>query len=104
NATGVSVTGTAGTATVTVSADITNAPISVQNNTGGTITFSGGTKSISTAAVAAVTLATNTGSTINFTNGGLQLTTTTASAFSATGGGAISVQSGAITHTLSTTR
>lgn len=68
--------------------------ILVQNNTGGTITFSGA-KSLNTAANAAVTLATNTGATVDFTNGNNDLTTTTGAAFTATGGGTVSVSGGA---------
>jgi hypothetical protein len=62
----------------------------VQNNTGGTITFSGA-KSLNTAANAAVTLATNTGATVDFTNGNNDVTTTTGAAFTATGGGTVTV-------------
>ena len=63
-----------------------------QRSTGGTTTFSGGTKTLNTGASAAVTLATNGGHTINFTNGGLAITTTTTgTGFSATGGGTVNV-------------
>jgi hypothetical protein len=67
--------------------------ILVQNNTGGTITFSGA-KSLNTAANAAVTLATNTGATVDFTNGNNDITTTTGAAFTATGGGTVNVSGG----------
>jgi hypothetical protein len=67
--------------------------INVANNTGGTINFTAGTKTLNTGANAAVTLATNTGATINFTGGGLDIDTTSGSGFTATAGAtAISVQ------------
>ncbi len=61
------------------------------SNSGGTITFGGTTKTISTGANAAVDLTSNTGAIINFTNGGLDIDTTTGTGFTATGGGTISV-------------
>lgn len=66
--------------------------IRVQNCGGGTITFSGTSKSLNTGANSSVTLASNTGATINFTGGGLILNSTSAIAFNATGGGTITVQ------------
>ncbi|WP_167514702.1 hypothetical protein [Mesorhizobium intechi] len=65
--------------------------IYVHGNTGGTFTFSGGTKSLTTGAFTAVDLATNGGATINFTGGGLASNTTSGTGFSATGGGTVSV-------------
>jgi hypothetical protein len=67
--------------------------ILVQNNTGGTIAFSGA-KSLNTAATNAVTLATNTGATVDFTNGNNDITTTTGAAFTASGGGTVNVSGG----------
>lgn len=67
--------------------------INVASNTGGTVNFSAGTKTLSTGANAAVTLASNTGATINFTGGGLAITSTSGAGFTATGGAAgITVQ------------
>lgn len=66
--------------------------IRVQNCGGGIITFSGSSKSLTTGANTAVTLASNTGATINFTGGGLVLNSTSATTFNATGGGTITVQ------------
>jgi len=74
-----------------------------QNNTGGTITFSGTSKVVNTGANPAVTLANNTGATINFTGGGLALTTTSGAGFSATGGGTVSVTTGANPNTIVST-
>lgn len=70
----------------------TGASIRVQNCGGGTKTFSGSSKSLSTGTSTAVTLSNNSGATINFTNGGLNITTTTGTGFSATGGGTVTVQ------------
>ena len=82
---------------VTISANITGSGgtgINVVNNGGGTILFSGTTKTLSTGATDAVTLTNNAGATINFTGGGLAITTTGAGVgFNATGGAtAITVQ------------
>jgi len=92
----VEVTGRTG-GTVTVSGNLTaNGPatgINVASNAGGTVNFSGATKSLSTTTGTAVTLATNTGATINFTGGGLAISTTSGGGFNATGGAAaITVQ------------
>ncbi len=65
--------------------------IVVNNVNSGTITFSGGTKTLSTTTNNAVNLTNNTGATINFTGGGLAITTTTGAGFAATGGGTINV-------------
>lgn len=86
---------TAGSVTLTgnLSSTGTSTGILVDNCTGGTVTFSGGTKTLSTGTNQAVTLTNNTGATINFTGGGLDIDTTSASGFVATGGAAgISVQ------------
>ncbi|RYZ60139.1 MAG: DUF11 domain-containing protein, partial [Chitinophagaceae bacterium] len=55
----------------------TNSGISLSGNTNGTITFSGSTKTLNTAANHAVDIAANTGSTISFTGGNLVINTTT---------------------------
>lgn len=79
--------------TLTLSGDIadTNGGILAQNNTGGTISFTGGSKVLSTGAQNGVTLSSNTGATVSFGGGGLAITTTTGTGFSATGGGTVNV-------------
>ena len=78
---------------VTLSGDIQDGGtgIRVANNSGGTIAFTGASKIINTGANTAVDLSSNAGATIQFAGGGLSLTTTTANAFSATGGGTVTV-------------
>jgi len=66
--------------------------INIANNISGTITLSNPSKVITTAANPAVTLSNNTGATINFTGGGLAISTTSGAGFSAGGGGTITVQ------------
>ncbi|HZE57233.1 MAG TPA: putative Ig domain-containing protein, partial [Chthoniobacterales bacterium] len=97
-----------GTANIDYSGTITQAtsgqaPIVIQNRTGGTINFTGGITATA-AGVAGISLLTNTGSTINFT-GGLALSTTTNAAFTATGGGTVSATQNntSIVNTLTTT-
>jgi hypothetical protein len=87
-----SITGRAG-GTLTLSGSITdtNGGILAQNNTGGSIGFTGASKSLSTGASNGVTLANNTGASISFGGGGLAISTTSGTGFSATGGGTISV-------------
>jgi hypothetical protein len=77
--------------------------IQVQNCTGGTITFAGPTKSLSTGVNPGVNLVNNTGTTINFTGGGLGITTSSGTGFNATGGGTVSVTTGANNNTVTTT-
>jgi hypothetical protein len=92
--------------TITLSGTISGSGsngINVSSNTGGTIDFSGATKTLNTATNAAVTLATNTGSIINFSGGGLDIDTTSGAGFNATGGGTISVTTGANPNTIDTT-
>ncbi len=60
--------------------------INLSGNTGGTHTFSGTSKLISTGTNAGVTVANNNGATVNFTGGGLAVTTTSGTGFNATGG------------------
>jgi Big-like domain-containing protein len=88
----VSVTGRTG-GSLTLSGDIndTNGGISVQNNSGGSIAFTGASKSLTTGASNGVTLANNTGATISFGGGGLAISTTSGTGFSATGGGTVNV-------------
>ncbi|MBK8424522.1 MAG: hypothetical protein IPL27_00495 [Lewinellaceae bacterium] len=69
-----------------------NGNVIVQQCSGGIITFSNPTKTLSTGATTAVSLTNNTGATINFTGGGLAITTTTGTGFTATGGGTVTVQ------------
>jgi hypothetical protein len=66
--------------------------LDVLNNTAGTITFSGSSKSFNTGTNTAINLSSNTGATINFTNGGLAIATTSATGFNAIGGGNVSTQ------------
>ncbi|HEU4559711.1 MAG TPA: Ig-like domain-containing protein, partial [Longimicrobium sp.] len=86
------VTGRTGGALV-LSGDITdtNGGILVQNNSGGTIAFNGGSKSLATGSNSGVTLANNGGATVSFGGGGLAITTSGATGFSATGGGTVNV-------------
>lgn len=86
------VTGRTG-GTLTLSGDITdtNGGILVQANSGGTISFNGASKSLSTGSDVAVTLLGNGGATVNFGGGGLNIATAGATGFSATGGGTVSV-------------
>ncbi|HEX6750724.1 MAG TPA: Ig-like domain-containing protein [Longimicrobium sp.] len=88
----VSITGRTG-GSVTLSGDITdtNGGILVQGNLGGTIAFTGASKSLSTGANNGVTLSSNTGATVSFAGGGLAISTTTGTGFSATGGGTVTV-------------
>jgi hypothetical protein len=87
-----SVTGRTG-GTLTLSGDITdtNGGILVQNNTGGSIAFTGGSKALSTGASNGVTLANNTGATVSFAGGGLAITTSGGTGLSASGGGTVNV-------------
>jgi hypothetical protein len=86
------VTGRTG-GTLTLSGDITdtNGGILVQGNSGGTISFNGASKSLSTGSSVAVTLLGNAGATVNFGGGGLNIATAGATGFSATGGGTVNV-------------
>jgi hypothetical protein len=82
---------TSGSVTLSGTITDTGLGILVQNNTGGTTTFSGASDSIHTGANQAITLANNTGSTTDFTGGGLSITTTSGAAFGASGGGTVGV-------------
>ncbi len=102
----VSITGTeAGSVTLSGNLNCTAncGGILVQSRSTGTITFSGATKTLSTGANAAVTLANNSGATINFTGGGLAIATTSATGFSATGGAAAITVQGTGNSIVSTT-
>jgi hypothetical protein len=93
----VSITGkTVGSVTLSgnISDTGTGTGILVQNNTGGAIAFSGGSKTVNTGGNAAVQLLTNGGATIDFTGGGLDIDTTTGTGFTATGGGTVTVSGG----------
>ncbi len=81
-----------GNTTISGTISDTGTGILVQNSNSATIAFTSATKTLNTSLNAAVTLTNNTGGTINFTGGGLAITTTTGTGFSATGGGTISVQ------------
>lgn len=73
---------------VTFSGNITSTGtgIRVQNCGGGTKTFSGSSKSLTTTTNNAVSLLSNTGATITISNGGLVISTTSGIGFNATGG------------------
>jgi hypothetical protein len=88
----VSITGRTG-GSVTLSGDISDNGDGalVQNNTSGSIAFTGGSKVFATGASNGVTLASNAGATVQFAGGGLQIATTTGTGFSATGGGTFTV-------------
>ena len=62
-----------------------------QNNSGGTVRFSGGTKTLNSSTATAVSAVNNTGATVEFTNGGLDIDTTSGNGFVASGGGTINV-------------
>jgi len=78
-------------------------PITAATNSGGTVIFSGATKTLNSSTRPAVDLANNAGATINFTNGGLDIDTTSGTGFSATGGGTINVTTGTNSNTIDTT-
>lgn len=85
---------TAGTTTLSGTLSATGGVangILVNANTGGTINFSGATKTLTTGANNAVDLTANTGTAINFTGGGLAITTTSGIGFNATGNGTVTV-------------
>ncbi|HYH79546.1 MAG TPA: invasin domain 3-containing protein [Longimicrobium sp.] len=94
---------------VTFSGDINpsaaaNGILVTGNNSGiNTITFSGANKKISSGAAAGVNLTNNTGATISFTNGGLAITTSSGTGFNATGGGEVTVGTGAVPNTVAST-
>jgi hypothetical protein len=69
----------------------TGSGIAVQNGSGGTVAFTGSSKTLSTGTNPGVRLLNNTGSTISFAGGGLALSTTTGTGFEATGGGTVTV-------------
>jgi hypothetical protein len=84
---------TAGSVTISgnLSCTVSCTGVNVPSNSGGTIDFSAGTKTLTTGANAAVTVSSNTGATVNFSNGGLAITTTSGAGFNATGGGTVTV-------------
>ncbi|HZH66816.1 MAG TPA: Ig-like domain-containing protein [Flavisolibacter sp.] len=90
--------------TVTLSGNITstNQGINITGNTGGTILFSGTSKSLTTTINTAVNLVNNAGTTINFLGGGLVISTTTGTGFNATGGAA-AIQVGGTGNTIAST-
>lgn len=87
-----SVTGRSGGA-VTLSGDLlaSGRGILVQNNTGGSVSFTGSSKVLNTAATPAVSLLNNSGAATSFSGGGLSITTTTGTGFSASSGGTVTV-------------
>lgn len=87
-------TGGATTVSGNLSCTVGCTGINASSNTGGTVQFTAGTKTLNTSGSAAVTMTGNTNSTVNFTNGGLAITTTSGSGFSATSsaGGTVTVE------------
>jgi hypothetical protein len=79
---------TGGTVTFANAINDTGEGILVQNNTGGSVSFTG-TLTLNTGIYDAVTLANNSGASVAFSN--LNITTTSGVGFTATGGGTISV-------------
>lgn len=65
--------------------------IGVQNNSGGTISFTGSSKTLSTGANPGVRLLNNAGATVSFAGGGLAIATAGGTGFEATGGGTVTV-------------
>ena len=94
----------AGAGNITLSGNIThnlaaNTGILLDDNAAGTITFSGGSKAITSTTATAVNLTDNAGATIAFTGGGLAITSTTGAGFNATGGGPAATTGGTVTVT-----
>jgi hypothetical protein len=88
----VSVAGrTGGTLTLSGTIASTGQGILVQGNGGGTIAFTGASKSLSTGVNHGVELVSNTGAAVQFAGGGLAVATTTGEAFRASGGGTVTV-------------
>jgi hypothetical protein len=73
--------------------------ITLSGNSGGTIDFTGATKTLNTTTGNGVSITTN-GATVDFTNGGLNIDTTTGNGFSASGGGILNVTTGASINTI----
>jgi hypothetical protein len=92
---------TAGSSIVLNGNIASSGPLVIQSNTGGTASFGGSNKSLSTGAAAGVSLVNNGGYSVSFVNGGLSVTTTSGTAFNATGGGSVTVSGPG--NTLSTT-
>lgn len=89
-ATGDAVVVTAGSGSFTFPGDVARG-ISVTNNTGGTVTFSG-TKNINSGTAAGVTITGNAAAVnVAFTGGALTIATTTGTPFTATGAGVVTV-------------
>jgi hypothetical protein len=65
--------------------------ITVSGNTGGTIDFTGATKTLNTDTANAVSMTNNTSTTVNFTGGGLNIDTTSGIGFSDSVAGTVSV-------------
>jgi hypothetical protein len=79
--------------------------LNVASNASGNpaVSFSGSTKTLSTGGSTAVTVSGNTGATIDFPNGGLEIDTTSGTGFSASGGGTVTVTTGANPNTINAT-
>ena len=92
----------AGAQNITLSGAITHnvagqTGIFLDDNAAGSITFSGGSKAITSGTANAVNLTDNAGATINFTNGGLVINTTTGIGFNAAGAGPAATTGGTVT-------
>jgi hypothetical protein len=93
---------TGGSVNLTGNISDTGSGVLASGNSGGTaVTLSGSVKTLNTGPNNAVTLNNNTGATISFTGGGLDIDTTSGTGFVATGGGTI-VTSG-INNTIAAT-
>lgn len=103
----LAIIGSHSTGNITLSGNLTCntscSGVSVSNNPSGTIGFSGATKTLNTGVNTAINLSANTGATINFSNGGLDIDTTSGVGFLATGGGIVSVTTGANPNTIDST-
>jgi len=96
---------TAGAQAITLSGTISHvvagqSGIVLLDNAAGTITFSGTTKTISSANAIGVSILNNAGATVNFLNGGLDIDTTAGTGFSAVGTGTVTVTTGVSQNTI----
>ncbi|HEX6575297.1 MAG TPA: hypothetical protein VF042_10020, partial [Gemmatimonadaceae bacterium] len=87
----VSISGITG-GSITLSGNITDTGTGalIQNNTGGTISFSGATKVFNTGTNTAIALSTNTGATVSLVDS-VKVTTTSGAGISASGGGILTI-------------
>lgn len=89
----VEVTGrTGGAVTLSGAISDTGTGLRISGNSAGSTTLSGASKVFNTGNYAGVTLTNNTGHTVDFTGGGLDIDTGLATGFTASGGGTVTVQ------------